>query len=105
MQYGTGQSAKRRYESARAGDQTRDQIDLLLLRLTGRDPAFIEMSEAGLKRQWLKIVKRHLIRERNKGLACHWAYDFNRHIALKLARDRLQALLKQEDRTDAVDRA
>lgn len=96
---------KRRYESERAGAQTRHQIDLLVLRLTGHDLAFVEKSEASDKRQWLRTIQRHLTRERNKGLARHWAYDLNRHMALTAARDTMRALLEKEYRTDAADRA
>lgn len=35
-------------------------------------------------------IDRLLVRERMKGLAGHWSYDLNRHIALKQASDRLK---------------
>jgi hypothetical protein len=35
-------------------------------------------------------IDRLLVRERLKGLAGHWSYDLNRHIALKQASDRLK---------------
>lgn len=37
-------------------------------------------------------IDRLLVRERLKGLAGHWSYDLNRHIALKQASDRLKRL-------------
>ncbi len=41
----------------------------------------------------LILKLRHAIeRERQRGLHRHWAYDLNRHIALKQALDRLTAL-------------
>jgi hypothetical protein len=36
---------------------------------------------------------RLLERERQRGLAGHWAYDLNRHVALKEALDRIKASL------------
>lgn len=36
-------------------------------------------------------VSRLLERERLRGLAGHWSYDFNRHVALRQLRDRLAA--------------
>jgi len=36
-------------------------------------------------------LTRKLRRERQRGLARHWSYDLNRHIALKQALDRLVA--------------
>lgn len=44
------------------------------------------------ERQRLAIaLDRRVERERLKGLARHWSYDLNRHIALKRAADRLRA--------------
>jgi len=42
---------------------------------------------------WDEGVALALRRERNKSMARHWSYDLNRHIALKLARDRIKAEL------------
>jgi hypothetical protein len=39
----------------------------------------------------VSMLARKLRRERQRGLARHWAYDLNRHIALKQALDRLAA--------------
>lgn len=36
-------------------------------------------------------IDRQIRRERQKGLSRHWSYDLDRHIALKQARDRLEA--------------
>ncbi len=41
------------------------------------------------RRTILRRLDRLLERERQKGLSRHWAYDLNRHIALKQARDRI----------------
>jgi hypothetical protein len=44
------------------------------------------------ERQRLALaLDRRVQRERLKGLARHWSYDLNRHIALKRAADRLRA--------------
>ncbi|WP_346432525.1 MULTISPECIES: hypothetical protein [unclassified Roseitalea] len=68
-------------------------VDWLLRRMTDTEPGRLENAPAASKRQWLTIVERHLARERNKGLARHWSYSLNRHIALKAARDRLRGML------------
>ncbi len=44
-------------------------------------------------REWIEIIEKRLARERHKGIARHWGYDLNRHMALKAARDRLRARL------------
>lgn len=40
----------------------------------------------------MKRVERLIERERLKGLRRHWAYDLNRHIALKQGLDRLRGV-------------
>ena len=40
----------------------------------------------------IKRVERLIERERLKGLRRHWAYDLNRHIALKQALDQLRCV-------------
>ena len=42
---------------------------------------------------WHDGLAMALRREPNKSMARHWTYDLNRHIALKLARDRIEAEL------------
>lgn len=42
----------------------------------------------------LRALDRRLTRERNKGLAKHWAYDLNRHIVLKAVRDMVAAYIE-----------
>lgn len=50
---------------------------------------------------WNEGVAMALSRERNKSMARHWSYDLNRHIALKLARDRIKAELSSRTRCSA----
>lgn len=40
----------------------------------------------------IKKLERLMERERLRGVRRHWAYDLNRHVALKQARDRLVSL-------------
>ncbi len=40
----------------------------------------------------IKRLKRFIERERLKGVAKHWSYDLNRHIALKQALERLKSI-------------
>lgn len=43
------------------------------------------------KQSAIRRLKRFIERERLKGVAKHWSYDLNKHIALKQALDRLEA--------------
>ncbi|MBO6719130.1 MAG: cytoplasmic protein [Rhizobiaceae bacterium] len=48
------------------------------------------LNAVGAERSRLRLrIARRLERERMRGLARHWSYDLNRHIALKQALDRL----------------
>lgn len=64
-------------------------VDWLLQTTTKQRPEVIARARPAQIRMWLSIAERQLTRERNKGLARHWSYNLNRHIALKAARDRL----------------
>ena len=70
-------------------------IDFLLWKLAPgmKDPDHAPPHQI---RQWLETIEARLSRERKKGLARHWGYDLNRHIALKAARDRLKAWLERQ---------
>ena len=46
-------------------------------------------AQGGERSLAIKAIERSLRRERLKGLAGHWSYDLNRHIALKQVFDRL----------------
>ena len=61
--------------------------------LTGVHPDQIATLGLAEKKGLLDKVQNQLTRERNKGLARHWSYDFNRHLALSYARDCLIAML------------
>lgn len=52
-------------------------------------------------RTLLSTLDRLIARERNKGVARHWSYDLNRHIALKNARTNLRAHLQLAQIPDA----
>jgi hypothetical protein len=54
----------------------------------------VDVMKADLPRRAAALgrIARMLERERMKGLAGHWAYDLNRHIALKQAADRLRGI-------------
>ncbi|MEQ1950748.1 hypothetical protein [Mesorhizobium sp. CN2-181] len=58
--------------------------------LCGIDLAAALASEGAARAGAIARVDRLLVRERMKGLAGHWSYDLNRHIALKQAGDRLK---------------
>ena len=72
------------------------ELDQVIGWFTGIDADTIAAADALQTRACLKKIERLLARERNKGVARHWAYDFNRHITLKRARDRLVALLEHK---------
>ena len=70
-------------------------VDWLLWRLAPGTGAPDEAAPHEL-RSWIAILENRLARERSKGVARHWSYDLNRHIALKAARDRLRACLDRQ---------
>ena len=78
------------------------EVDGLLQRLARCDGDGLAKATAVQIRQWLVVVERHLARERNKGLARHWSYDLNRHIALKAARDRLRQAMPCRNKADTA---
>lgn len=55
----------------------------------------IENAPAHQIRLWLDKVKLQLMLERNRGVARHYRYDINRHMALAAARNALTLKLKQ----------
>jgi hypothetical protein len=59
--------------------------------LCGIDLSAALASDGAARGAALARIDRLLNRERLKGLAGHWSYDLNRHIALKQAGDRLKA--------------
>lgn len=65
----------------------RGRLDWLLRRFCGTPISTIEQATKAQLRGHLERLDRRLARERNKGVARHWGYDLNRHIALKQARD------------------
>ena len=80
----------------RACRLSRRSADLLMVAHASRDQiAALPMQELLAWNEGLALALR---RERNKSMARHWTYDLNRHIALKRARDRLEAELSA--RTD-----
>ena len=75
----------------RACRLSRRSADLLMVAHASRDQvAALPMQELLAWNEGLALALR---RERNKSMARHWAYDLNRHIALKHARDRIEAEL------------
>lgn len=60
--------------------------------LCGIDLAVMMKADAPTRGAALNRVDRLIERERLKGLAGHWSYDLNRHIALKQAADRLRGV-------------
>ena len=74
-------------------------LDRSIGRLTGVDAQTIASASPKQTRVCLKQIEKLLSRERNKGIARHWAYDLNRHIILKHARDRLIELLNSRAKT------
>ena len=60
--------------------------------LCGLDLAAVLQADAKTRALAIGRVDRLLERERMKGLAGHWSYDLNRHIALKQAFDRLRGV-------------
>lgn len=75
-----------------------ENLDRLIGWITGVDARTITQAGPAQTRASLKRIESLLARERNKGVARHWAYDFNRHVTLKRARDRLIELLDNSSR-------
>ena len=69
------------------------RVDSLIYALTGHEPSRLSDLNISERRKLLETVQKQLSRERNKGCARHWSYDFNRHLALKATRDRVLDLL------------
>lgn len=75
------------------------RLDGLLRRYVDASLAQLEAATAARLRASLRSVEGLLARERNKGCSGHWAYDLNRHIALKQVRDTVSRLLKMRRKT------
>lgn len=71
-------------ESARAGQRA------ALLCLSGVDLDEGEKLRGEARARFCRRLARLIERERQKGVRRHWAYDLNRHIALKQALDALR---------------
>lgn len=73
-------------------DRTRaDAAQMVALQcICGLDLVALLSGDAGSRALALRRIERQIARERLKGLAGHWGYDLNRHIALKQAADRLR---------------
>ncbi len=84
-----------------------DAIQRVALQLIcGLDLPEILAADLQSRRSALARIERQIRRERQKGLARHWSYDLNRHIALKQARDRIVGTLtacETERKGRAVD--
>ena len=59
----------------------------------GLDLAATMKADAATRTAALRPHRPACERERMKGLAGHWSYDLNRHIALKQAADRLRGIV------------
>jgi hypothetical protein len=59
----------------------------------GLDLTATMKADAATRTAALNRIGRLAERERMKGLAGHWSYDLNRHIALKQAADRLRGIV------------
>ena len=76
-------------------DDAAARLDALLHRYCGVSLAWVDGAKAAQLRERLGVLDRRLVRERNKGVARHWSYDLNRHIALKQARDLISEKLSE----------
>jgi hypothetical protein len=77
--------AKRQAEWAESRQMAALQI------VCGVDLVALKAADASQRALALGRIDRLLERERLKGLAGHWSYDLNRHIALKQAADDLRS--------------
>ena len=77
--------AKRQAEWAESRQMAALQI------VCGFDLVALKASDASQRALAVGRIDRLLERERLKGLAGHWSYDLNRHIALKQAADDLRS--------------
>ncbi|WP_433962872.1 hypothetical protein [Roseitalea porphyridii] len=87
-------------DTGRAKAAERGRLDWLLGRFCGTSVARVERATKAELRGQLDTIDRRLARERNKGVARHWSYDLNRHIALKQARDVIVGALGSSDDPD-----
>ena len=79
--------AERQTERATAGQTAALQI------ICGIDLMALKSADPSQRTLALGRIDRLIERERLKGLAGHWSYDLNRHIALKQAADRLRGIV------------
>lgn len=78
-------AAKKEQKILHASQQAAVQI------LTKMDFNTLLNADETHKQSAIRKLKRFIERERLKGIAKHWSYDLNKHIALKQALDRLEA--------------
>lgn len=90
---GTIDEELRRFSAARRG-ATETAVQTAALRIVcGIDLAEVLAANAERRRSALRRIDRLVERERLKGLARHWSYDLNRHIAMMQASKRLRQML------------
>ena len=77
------------FQEARRRDAAEARQLAALQLVCGIDLAAALSSSPAERARIAARIARRLRRERQKGLARHWSYDLNRHIALKQALDRL----------------
>lgn len=68
-----------------------------ILMLMHAAPGKLAETSLGDLREWSRGIDAAIRREREKGALAHWAYDLNRHIALKSARDRLDTEIRRRE--------
>jgi hypothetical protein len=79
--------------------ETADAGQTVALHLLGSiDLAAALAAAPSEKARLIERIERLIQRERLKGLRRHWAYDLNRHIALKQALDRLRPTSADDNR-------
>lgn len=88
-------SRKTRFRSRHA--RGKPPSPLAILMTVNAEPARLERCRRAELREWIDVLSFALRRERNKSMMRHWSYDLNRHIALKSARNRLRAALRQRE--------
>ena len=74
---------------------SRSRMVLLFRHLFGESESAISSAPPNKLRQWLDQIKLELQRERNRGKARHYRYDFNRHLALASIRNIISKRLDQ----------
>jgi hypothetical protein len=70
--------------------------------ICGLDLAATMKADAATRAVALNRIDRLVERERIRGLAGHWSYDLNRHIALKQAGERLRGIVDNQPERPAT---